>query len=72
MNLPENFWVGVVGSVIFGFLGIFLLLFGFKLIDWMLPKIDFQETLKQNPISVAMVIAAFFIAVSHIISSVVH
>lgn len=72
MNLPENFWVGVAGSVIFGFLGIFLLLIGFKLFDWMLPKIDFQESLSENPISVAVVIAAFFLAVSHIIASVVH
>ena len=72
ITLPENFWVGVTGSVIFGFLGIVLLLGGFKLFDWLLPKVDFQEVLKQNPIATAIVIAAFFLSLAHIIASVVH
>jgi uncharacterized membrane protein YjfL (UPF0719 family) len=72
VTLPENFWVGVVGSVIFGFLGLVLLLFGFKLFDWLLPKVDFQAELKGNPVALAIVIAAFFLALAHIVASVVH
>ena len=72
LTLPDNFWVGVIGSIIFGFLGLVLLLGGFKLFDWILPKVDFQAELKGNPVALAIVIAAFFLALSHIIASVVH
>jgi uncharacterized membrane protein YjfL (UPF0719 family) len=72
VTLPENFWVGVTGSVIFGFLGIVLLLGGFKLFDWLLPRVDFQKELHDSPIASAIVIAAFFLALAHIIASVVH
>ena len=70
--LPENFWVGVSGSVVFGLLGILFLLFGFKLFDWILPKVDFQESMKSNPLAAAIVVGSFFLALAHIISSVVH
>lgn len=70
--LPENFWVGVTGSVVFGLLGILFLLFGFKLFDWILPKVDFQESMKANPMAAAVVVAAFFLALAHIVASVVH
>ena len=72
VTLPENFWVGVTGSIVFGLLGITFLLFGFKLFDWMLQKVDFQESMKSNPIAAAIVIAAFFLSLSNIIASVVH
>jgi uncharacterized membrane protein YjfL (UPF0719 family) len=72
MRLPDNFWIGATGSLIFGFVGIFLLLFGFKLFDWLLPKVDFQQELKSNPIAIAIVIGAFFLSLSHIIASCVN
>lgn len=72
VTLPEPFWVGVTGSVIFGLIGIFLLLLGFKLFDWLLPKVDFQDVLRQSPVGTAVVVGAFFLAVAHIIASVVH
>lgn len=70
--LPENFIIGAIGSMIFGFLGIFLLLLGFKLFDWMLPKIDFQVQLNESPVATAVVIASFFLSLALIISSVLH
>ena len=72
LHLPENFWVGVTGSVVFGVVGVFLLLFGFKLFDWILPKVDFQAELKGNPLAVSIVVAAFFLSLGHIVASCVH
>jgi len=72
VTLPENFWVGVLGSTVFGIMGILFLLFGFKLFDWILPKVDFQEAMKANPMAAAIVVASFFLSLSHIIASVVH
>jgi hypothetical protein len=70
--MPTNFWVGAAGSLLFGSVGIFLFLLGFKIFDWMLPKVDFQDSLKENPLAVSVVIAAFFIAIAQIISAVIH
>jgi hypothetical protein len=72
MNLPNNFWIGLAGSMIFGVSSIFLLFGGFKVFDWLLPKVDFQAGLKDNPIAMAIVIAAMFLSLSHIIASCIH
>jgi len=72
MNLPENFWIGVFGSLIFGFMGIVLLLGGFKMFDWLLPKVDFQAEMKGNPLATSIIVASFFLALAHIIASCVH
>jgi uncharacterized membrane protein YjfL (UPF0719 family) len=72
MNLPDNFWIGATGSLVFGFIGIVLLLLGFKLFDWLLPKVDFQQEMKGNPTAVAIIVAAFLLALSHIVASCVH
>jgi putative membrane protein len=70
LTLPETFWVGFTGSVVFGLLGIVLLLFGFKLFDWILPKVDFQVAM-QDPKACAIVVASFFFSLAYIIASVV-
>lgn len=67
----EQFWAAFASSIVFGVLGIVLLLFGFRLFDWMLPKVDFQETMKSNPLAASIVIGTFFLAVAHIIAAVV-
>lgn len=70
--LPEHFWTGVFGSVVYGILGIVLLLGGFKLFDYILPKVDFEKVMNENPVGACVVIASFFLGVAHIIASVVH
>ena len=72
LNLPENFWIGVFGSLVFGFMGIVLLLGGFKMFDWILPKVDFQAEMKGNPLATSIVVASFFLSLAHIIASCVH
>ena len=72
MTMPENFASGLIASTAFGLLGILLLLFGFKLFDWILPKVEFQDLMKADPLGAAIIIASFFLAVAHIIAAVVH
>jgi len=72
MNLPQNFWIGLVGSMIFGITSTFLLFAGFKVFDLLLPKVDFQAGLKDNPTAMAIVIASMFLSLSYIIASCVH
>ncbi len=58
-------------SIVFGFVGIVLLILGYIIFDKVLTKIDFNEELKKNNIAVAIVIAGFMIAIGIIISGVV-
>ena len=68
MLLPENFWIGALSSSLFGLMGIALLILGFKIFDWLMPKLDFQQELKSNPIAIAIVIGSFFYSIAHIIA----
>lgn len=58
-------------SVIFGIVGIVLLIVGYCVFDKVLTKIDFNEELKNKNIAAAIVISGFMIAIGIIISGVV-
>lgn len=70
--MPETFWVGLVGSVVFGTVGIILLILGVFGFDKVCKKIDFQEKINESPIACGIVIAAFMLAVAYIVGQVVH
>ena len=77
MGLSEEFmnhlWEGVVGSLVYGVLGILLTVIGFKVFDWALPKIDIQRELTEKAnLAVAIVAAAAIVGVSLIIMAAVN
>ena len=69
--LPENFWAGVVGSLVFGLLGMILLLLGYWLFDLITPRIDVQKELKEKNLAVAVVIGALLLGIAYITAHVV-
>jgi len=67
--LPEHFWAdlwgGFIGSLVFGLLGLVLIVLGFKVFDWLTPRIDIQRELaEKNNIAVAIVCAAVILGMS--------
>ncbi|MBI3409725.1 MAG: DUF350 domain-containing protein [Planctomycetes bacterium] len=72
----EQFWQrlghDVLASSIFGILGIAIAILGFKLFDWLTPKIKVEEELaqKQN-LAVAIVTAAVILGICYIAAHVV-
>lgn len=58
-------------SIVFGFVGIVLLVFGYWFFDKVLTKLDFNEELKEKNVAMAIVIAGFMIAIGIIIAGVV-
>lgn len=68
---PE-FWNGVVASVVFGILGIVLLLASFFLFELLTRKLDVEEELKKGNVAVAVVVGALLLAVAYIVGQVVH
>jgi putative membrane protein len=51
----------------FGVLGIVLLVLGFKLFEWVTPKLNVEEELSKGNVAVAIVVAAALLSVSFIV-----
>ena len=58
-------------SIVFGFIGIVLLVFGYWFFDLVLTKLDSNQELKEKNVAMAIVIAGFMIAIGIIIAGVV-
>jgi putative membrane protein len=70
--MPDNFLPNLAASIIYGVVCLALLMLGFKLFDWITPKIDFQKELAENKnIAVAIVLAALLLGVAHVMSEVI-
>jgi putative membrane protein len=69
--LPERFWAGIVGSGVFGLVGIALLLLGYWLFDLITPRIDVQKELREKNVAVGVVIGALLLGIAYITAHVV-
>jgi putative membrane protein len=71
-----DFWVnllhGFISSLLFGGTGIVLTVLGFKVFDWITPRMDIQKELaeKQN-VAVAVVCGAIILGVCYLVATVV-
>ncbi len=62
----------VVNALVFGLVGIFLAILGFKIFDWITPKIHVEtELAEKHNIAVAIVCAAVILGICHIVAKVV-
>jgi putative membrane protein len=70
--LPHEFWPGVFMSVVFGIVGIALAALGFKVFDWMTPRMNIQlELSEKHNVAVAIVLGAVILGVCYIVANVV-
>lgn len=69
--VPENFWAAVIGSVVFGLIGIVLLILGYRLFDLLTPALHFQEELKKGNIAVAIVVSVLLAAIAYIAANAI-
>jgi putative membrane protein len=57
----------------FGLLGIGLVVLGFKIFDWLTPKLDIQHELgEKHNVAVAVLCAAIILGISIIVAAAVH
>ena len=62
----------VVNSIIYSFLGIIILIIAYFIIEKITPENTWKEVVQKNNIAVAIVLAAFIIGISMIISAAIH
>lgn len=55
---------GLLAAVLFGLVGIVLLAIGFKIFEWITPKLSIEEELAKGNMAVAVVVAAALIGIS--------
>ncbi len=68
---PDNFPEFLGSATIWSLLGIVLLIFGYKLFDWALRKLRFDEELAKGNIAVAIVAAAMIVSIAIIIHAAI-
>ena len=76
MTFPDEFWSnlwgGIVGTIVFGLIGILLTILGLKIFDWITPRLDIQkELVERTNIAVAIVCGALILGICHIVAVVI-
>jgi uncharacterized membrane protein YjfL (UPF0719 family) len=68
----DHLAVDVASSIIFGVIGIALMMLGYKAFDWITPRLDVEKELMDNHnVAVAIVIAALLIGVAIVVAHIV-
>lgn len=69
----DKLWQGFVGTLLFGGTGIILAVLGFKVFDWITPRMDIQRELaEKHNVAVAIVCGAIILGVCYLVATVVH
>ncbi len=63
----DSFGMGLLAAGAFGVLGIALLVFGFKVFEWVTPKLHVEEELTKGNMAVAVTVGALLVAISLIV-----
>ncbi len=73
LGLPDSDWQGILLTLIYGPIAIIFAVLGFKVFDWITPRIDIQRELaEKNNLAVAVVCAAIILGVCFIVANLVN
>lgn len=64
---PEALASALLAAALFGLLGIAMLVVGFKVFEWITPKLNVEEELAKGNVAVGILVAAVVIGVSLIV-----
>lgn len=62
----------IINSVLYSFLGIMILLIGYLIVEKVTPENTWKEIVDKNNVALAVVLGAFIIGLSMIISAAIH
>ncbi|MCI0703535.1 MAG: DUF350 domain-containing protein [Planctomycetia bacterium] len=64
---PDTFEMALLAAAVFGLLGIALLALGFKVFEWITPKLHIEEELGKGNVAVGIMIGAVILGISLIV-----
>lgn len=68
---PVTMVEALISATAFGLLGLALLLLGFKLFEWLTPKLDIEKELAEKNMAVAVTLAALFLGLGYIVAQTI-
>jgi putative membrane protein len=68
---PSTLWEAALASVLFGSIGIALVIGGFKIFDWLTPGDLQKEIFEKNNLSAAILAAAVVIGLCVLVAAVI-
>ena len=71
LHLPDYFLTDLLSTVAFGLMAILLVVFGYKVFDWLTPKLDFDDLVAKGNVAMAIVIGSFILGLCHVVARVV-
>ena len=63
----DTFGMSLLAAAAFGLLGIVLLIIGFKIFEWITPKLKVEEELTKGNVAVGIAVGALLLAISLIV-----
>lgn len=60
-------WRILGSNFLYAALGVLLMFFSYRVIDWLTPQVDFNEELKRGNVAVGIFIAALFVSIAMIV-----
>ena len=69
--VPALTWTGILASIVYGLLGLILLLIGYYIYELITPWSDKEELITHRNPAVAMVVAAFIVGMAIVIAAAV-
>ncbi len=71
LHLPEYFFGDIAATLAFGLVAILLVIAGYKLFDFVLKRLDFDDEIKKGNTAMAIVIGAFILGLCYVVAHVV-
>jgi len=66
-----TFGEAILATAAFGALGILMLFAGYKVFDWVTPKLDIEKELCEKNMAVAVVVAALLVSIGIVVARTV-
>jgi putative membrane protein len=68
----DEFGMALLAAAAFGLLGIVLLALGYKVFDWITPKLDVEQKLQEGNVAVGVAVGALLIAIAVVVFAAIH
>lgn len=70
-QLPPYFLGDITATLVFGFVAILLIIAGYKLFDFALKGLAFDDEIKKGNLSMAIIIAALILGICYVVGTVI-